>query len=100
MKNKSTANLDKVSWERKFKQMQKIVTEINEVEDKIMDLQLEKMEKFDKVQMLRLTLIETCIHPANELTPTKEDPNIMLCKFCGKLVKFISDDEHEDKDED
>lgn len=89
---------EKVSWERQFGNMQKILeTQLQPLENKILDLIVEKNAIYDEMAAIRDELIRDCIHPFEHVT---EDPlveglivgagvghsGIYTCKFCNKKV--------------
>ncbi len=84
----STESLDLVSWNRKYKQMQKYVEEINAIEDKIIVLTVKKMSIFDEIKAIKHQLDNTCIHPEAERVYDDDLP-MFTCKFCGKAVMNV-----------
>lgn len=81
---------EKVSWERQFGNMQKILEdELQPLENQILDLIVKKNEVFDRIVLLRDELIVNCIHPFEHLAPlanTAAGQRQYECKFCGKRV--------------
>lgn len=87
---------EKVSWERQFGNMQKLLTEkIQPLEDQILDLMTKKNKIVDEMIVLRDELVKDCIHPFEHVA---EEPiqdgmgfslghsGIYTCKFCNKKV--------------
>lgn len=89
---------EKVSWERQFGNMQKLLeTKIQPIEEQILDLMAKKSGYIDEMVALRDELVRDCIHPFEHVT---EDPviddkvigngtghsGIYTCKFCNKKV--------------
>ena len=76
---------EKTSWNRKMNNMVKLLAKLNPIEQKILKLQAEKEPLFDKVQILRETMTNECVHPF-EYLEYKEDH--VICKFCNKRLGF------------
>lgn len=76
---------EKTAWHRKYKNMQAYVNSINEIENSILDLMEQKQQIVDKMETIRLTMIDECIHPV-ELLMFKE--NHIDCKFCNKQLSI------------
>ena len=80
---------EKVSWERQYGNMQKLLTEkLQPIENKILDLIGQKNKVFDEIVVLRDELIRDCIHPFEHVieTPLSEGLGTYTCKFCNKKV--------------
>ena len=80
---------EKVSWERQYGNMQKLLTEkLQPIENKILDLIGQKNKVFDEIVVLRDELVRDCIHPFEHVVPTMlaTAQPIYECKFCGKRV--------------
>lgn len=85
----NTANRsDKVSWNRKMDNMIKLVSEINQIQEQILDLEEAKMPIFDEIQTLRQTMVAECVHPYNFLVEL--DDGVVFCKFCEKKIAPIN----------
>ena len=80
---------EKTSWNRKMDNMVKALALLRPIEEKIIDLQAEKMPIFDDVQVLRETMVKECVHPYPFLTLHE---NHVVCKFCNKKIRIP--DEH------
>lgn len=81
----SSDRSEKTSWNRKLDNMVGLLAQLAPIEERIIELQAEKMPIFDKVQILREAMVGECIHPYQYLTQIGE--NVVLCKFCNKRVK-------------
>ena len=82
----NTANIsDKQSWNRKFNNLQNLISQVNSIGDQILDLESKKYPIVDEISMLRIKMVQECIHP-NDLIIEYNDH--ILCKFCNK--KFIT----------
>lgn len=86
---KDTTNLDKVAWNRMYTKMQTQIAKVNDIEDHIMDLQLEKMSHIDIIQEIKVELDQTCIHPEEWVVHDIDDNTIITCRFCGKTIRNV-----------
>lgn len=89
---------EKVSWERQYGNMQKLLTEkLQPIEDQILELIGKKNEVFDEIVVLRDELIRDCIHPFEHVTGLPVNANASMggvqistgtyvCTFCNKKV--------------
>lgn len=92
---------EKVSWERQYGNMQKLLTEkLQPIESKILDLIGEKNKIFDEIVVLRDDLVRDCIHPFEHVVedaPSTSASSIdsitilrpgitYVCSFCNKKV--------------
>lgn len=77
---------EKVSWERQYGNLQKILTdELQPIEEEILGLMVKKNEVFDRIVVLRDELIVNCIHPYELVAQLGEGEYV--CKFCEKRLK-------------
>ncbi|MNE12408.1 hypothetical protein D3C80_1052070 [compost metagenome] len=77
---------EKVSWERQFGNMQKLLEEkLQPIEDEILQLIGKKNKVFDEIVVLRDELVRDCIHPFDHVVAT-DNAAIYECKFCNKRV--------------
>lgn len=74
---------DKMSWERKYKNMQKELDKLRPVEDQLLELQAKKQKFIDVVTEIRLKMVEECIHPREYLIHNGDH---IVCKFCEKRL--------------
>lgn len=81
----------KVAWKRSQQRMQKYISFIDEVNDKIAILEDEKIAALDEVANIRTPMVEGCIHPFEQLV---DKGDYVECKFCGKKI-VINDNEEE-----
>ncbi len=77
---------EKISWNRKRKNLESLYEKIRPIEDKILELISEKQPIFDEMQEIRGTMVDECIHPFDYLV-VKDDH--ILCKFCNKKLKVL-----------
>lgn len=89
---------EKVSWERQYGNMQKLLTDkLQPIEEQILKLIGKKNVIFDEIVVLRDELVKDCIHPFEHVVedPLNDDlvvgagvghSGIYTCKFCNKKV--------------
>ena len=75
---------EKTSWNRKMDNMVSLLAKLRPIEEKIIDLQAEKMPIFDEVQQLRELMVTECIHPYQHLVLV--EPGVVECKFCNRKI--------------
>lgn len=81
---------EKTAWQRQYENLAKLVRKLEPIEDKLMALIAEKSKIIDEVIVLRKELIESCIHPFDDLI--KHD-GVLICKFCEKRMAIPNDGE-------
>jgi len=79
---------EKTAWQRQYENLSKLVRKLEPIEDKLMNLTAEKSKILDEVFILRKELVESCIHPFDDLT--KHDGTV-ICKFCEKRMAVPHD---------
>lgn len=79
---------EKVSWKRKSKVLEKLMEELDPLEDTIMELMLRKNKIVDKMVLTRNQMVQECIHPDDHLVET--DDGTLFCKFCNKELSVVS----------
>ena len=84
--NSATRN-EKVSWDRKMDNMVKLLTDLQPIEDQILDLQAKKMPIIDSVQALRTEMVQSCVHP---FTHQVYHDDHIVCKFCERKFNVVS----------
>ena len=77
---------DKISWNRKLKNLEALYEKIRPIEDEILKLLAEKQPIFDDMQAIRQEMTDNCIHPFDYLE-VKDD--FVICKFCNKRMKVV-----------
>jgi hypothetical protein len=70
---------DKTAWNRKYGNMQVLVSQMNELSSKILELEEQKMPIYDEIVGLREQMVQECIHPQDHLV---EQDGVITCKFC------------------
>ena len=80
---------EKTSWNRKMDNMVKLLAKLRPIEEQILELQAQKMPVYDEVQVLRLEMINQCVHPYEYLVLHDE---YVICKFCDKKMNKPSTD--------
>jgi hypothetical protein len=79
-----STQLDKTSWMRKFDNLQKLITEVNDLADQILEVEAKKIPILDDIAVLRTQMVQECIHPIEFLVEYDE---YIECKFCSKKLK-------------
>lgn len=79
-----STQLDKTSWMRKFDNLQKLITDVNELADQILEIEAKKIPILDDIAVLRTQMVQECIHPIDFLV---EHDDYIECKFCSKKLK-------------
>lgn len=82
-----SSTLDKSSWNRKYDNLQKLVTEINSIAEEVMQLEIKKLPILDAINELRTEMVNECYHPEEYLVE-KED-GLIECKFCNKIISIL-----------
>lgn len=77
---------DKTSWNRKLKNITKLINEVQELEEEIQKIHEKKIPLLDKIAEYRAEMVDTCIHPEEYLTVHEGS---VKCKFCEKTIKVI-----------
>lgn len=80
---------EKVSWERKMDNMNKLIDKLRPIEDQILDLMTLKMPIIDEVAALRKEMMQECVHPYTYLV---ERDGVVECKFCNKRFTVVTND--------
>ena len=70
---------DKTSWNRKMKNMDKLITRIRPIENQIIALRKRAEPVYDDIANLRAEMVKACVHPF-ELMVHKSTH--IECKFC------------------
>ena len=82
--NYATRN-EKTSWDRKRSNMDKLVSQLRPLEDKILEIRAKMEPIYDEIAELRTLMVDECIHPFDMLVFNTE--NTITCKFCNKVMK-------------
>ena len=72
---------EKMSWERKYRNMKKFLKELDPIESQIIELMTEKQFLIDRITVTRDQMVDTCIHPKKELEIHEGE---VSCKFCNR----------------
>jgi hypothetical protein len=84
---------EKTSWNRKMDNMVKLIAKLRPLEEKILEIEGQKLPIIDEIQELRQLMVKECIHPFDHLTFFE---NHVRCKFCEKRISiprdFVDDD--------
>lgn len=82
---------DKATWDRRMNEMVRLLSEINPIEDQIVELIAKKQPHMDAVAVLRKEMVDTCVHPETHLvakTDTVTSQQFLECKFCMRKFTF------------
>ncbi len=80
---------EKVAWDRKMGNLQKILDELRPIEDGILDLTMKKEVLVQELVELRKDMVQECIHPFDMLV---EQDGITTCKFCNRRLVTLDHD--------
>lgn len=78
-----TTNSDKISWNRKYNNLQSLLSELYPIEEQIAELVGKKQPLYDEIAELRKLMLEECIHPLDQLVHKGDH---IHCKFCMKNI--------------
>lgn len=79
---------EKMSWGRKMDNMDKLLSKIRPLEEKIIELTSQKQPILDQIAILRQDMVAECVHSFEHLV-FKDDH--VLCKFCNKKIGIPND---------
>lgn len=83
---------EKTSWNRKMDNMIKLITRLRPLEERVLEIEQQKLPIIDDIQALRQLMIKECVHPYDHLTYFE---NHVRCKFCERRIsiprEFIDD---------
>lgn len=80
-------NYEKVSWRRKQKNIEKLVEELEPIQESILDLIVKKNAIMDKITVVRKQMVLECVHPADHLIVREDDT--LYCKFCERSMGLV-----------
>lgn len=75
----------RLAWRRKKVRMETLLERIKPLEEKALEIILEKQPIMDDIESVRQKMIKECIHPADNLI---HKGNFILCKFCKSKLKI------------
>lgn len=78
---------EKLSWKRKQKVIEKLVADLEPLEDEILKLMAKKAKMVDKITATRTQMVQECIHPTSSLVGTEDET--LFCKFCNRELNVI-----------
>lgn len=84
--HQQSTQLDKTSWLRKFDNLQTLVKQVNELADKMCELEEQKIPIIDQIADLRQQMVQECIHPIDQLV---QHEDYTICKFCEKRINIL-----------
>lgn len=76
---------EKIKWSRYNERMNKILKKIEPIENEILDLMQSKQPYLDEIELLRLEMIDMCVHPKKLLV---HNGNHITCKFCDTIFSI------------
>lgn len=76
---------EKTSWKRKRDNIDKLIAELSPIEEQILDLMAKKVPLLDKIAILRSEMVESCVHPIDQLIAHEDH---IVCKFCNKRMSI------------
>lgn len=83
-----TPKNERISWNRKYKKIKNIINEkMIPLEEKMLELHMQKQIIMDEIDVIRDELIKECVHPRDCLV-IKND--LVLCKFCDAKIRVNS----------
>lgn len=77
----------RTAWKRKQKNIEDLISSVEEIEDQLQTLQAKKLPLLDQVSSLRSEMVDTCIHPRELLVIHN---NLIKCKFCEKVIRILN----------
>ncbi len=76
---------EKTAWKRKLSNMQAVITKLEPIEQKILNILLnEKQPLLDDVAKIRKVMVQECIHPYEHLV---QKDGFVVCKFCNRKIR-------------
>lgn len=79
--NGQYSQLDRANWQRRYDKIQTLIVKVNDIADKITELEVSKMPILDEITIIRESLVAECVHPREYLIVEDE---IYHCKFCNR----------------
>jgi len=83
---------ERTAWKRKQKKMDKLIEKLKPIEEKIMELYMQKNPIMDEIAKLRKIMVQECVHPKEYLV---HKGTHIECKFCEKLLRVIENSDEE-----
>lgn len=75
----------RLSFRRKRERMDTLLGRIKPIQDKILDLILERTPLMDEIEKVRRGMVHECVHPRDDLV---HKGTHIQCKFCSKEIKL------------
>ena len=75
----------RLSFRRKKERMDTLLERIAPIEEKMLELTLEKTPIMDEIEEVRRGMVHECVHPRDHLV---HKGSHILCKFCGKEIRL------------
>lgn len=80
---------EKTAWSRKEKQMERLITQLEPIDDQMLTLLAQKQIILDEITLLRQEMVDTCIHPFHLLVAKD---GYVECKFCNRKLNNVQHD--------
>lgn len=75
----------RLSFRRKSERMATLLERIQPIEEKILDLILQKTPIMDDIEEVRRAMLHECVHPRDQLV---HKGKYVLCKFCTRELRI------------
>ena len=76
-------------WKRRHEAITPLITEVQRLEKKIIDLQARCQPMYDEIAGIRAEMVDMCVHDKQYLVIM--DDGVVECKFCNKRIRIIND---------
>lgn len=80
---------ERLSWNRKRKNIEKVLIQLRVLEDKILEIKGKAQPLYDEISLIRGEMVITCIHPEDQLVAKRDEQAQELyieCKFCNRKL--------------
>jgi hypothetical protein len=85
---------ERLKWGRKRQAIEELIESLKPIQDKLLEIGLEKNKILTKINKLRNDMVEECIHPKDHIIHS-EDGEYILCKFCNRRIKINNKNDKE-----
>jgi len=76
---------EKTSWKRKRDNIANIIEQLKPLEAEILAITAKKLPLMDQIALTRIEMVESCIHPIEDLVLHEGH---VRCKFCEKTMSI------------
>lgn len=77
----------RLSWKRKRSRIDKLIKELEPLNEKMLELILQKQPLLDEIESVRQNMVHECVHPIDYLAH-RDRGSYVLCKFCGAKISL------------